>query len=78
MALTPSYGSLEAVLWTPRALRGRGYARCVVAGSLQSARDRGVRRAVLFTDEQNVAAQRSYASIGFRPIGDYGLVFFAS
>lgn len=64
-------------VWTPIALRGRGYARCVVAGSLQHARDRGVRSAILFTDEKNVAAQRSYVAVGFRPIGDYGILFFA-
>jgi uncharacterized protein len=64
-------------VWTPRDLRGRGYARCVVAGSLQDARDRGVRRAVLFTGETNPAAQAAYVAIGFRPIGDYGIVLFA-
>ncbi len=65
-------------VWTPAALRGRGYARCVVAGSLQDARNRGVRRAILFTDERNLPAQRSYLAVGFRPIGDYGIVFFAT
>jgi predicted GNAT family acetyltransferase len=64
-------------VWTPPSLRGQGYARCVVAGSLQHARNRGVRRAILFTDEKNVAAQRTYVAVGFRPIGDYGIVFFA-
>jgi RimJ/RimL family protein N-acetyltransferase len=65
-------------VWTPPSQRGRGHARCVVAGSLQHARDRGVRSAILFTDEKNVAAQRSYVAVGFRPIGDYGIVFFAT
>ena len=65
-------------VWTPPALRGHGYARCAVAGSLQHARNRGVRAAILFTDEKNVAAQRSYVAVGFRPIGDYGIVFFAN
>lgn len=64
-------------VWTPPALRGHGYARCAVAGSLQHARDRGVQRAILFTGEANVAAQRAYVAIGFRPIGDYGIVLFA-
>jgi len=64
-------------VWTPLELRGRGFARCVVAGSLRVARDRGTRRAILFTDDTNVAAQRAYAAIGFRPIGDYSLVYFA-
>ena len=63
-------------VWTPPPQRGRGHARCVVAGSLHHARKRGVRSAILFTDEENVAAQRSYVAVGFRPIGDYGIVFF--
>jgi predicted GNAT family acetyltransferase len=63
-------------VWTPPALRGRGYARCAVAGSLLDARDRGMRRAVLFTGETNLAAQASYVAIGFRPIGNYAMLFF--
>ena len=65
-------------VWTPPALRGHGYARCAVAGSLQHARNNGVRRAILFTDEENLGAQRSYVAVGFLPIGDYGIVFFAT
>lgn len=64
-------------VWTPPALRSRGYARCVVAGSLLAARAEGVERAVLFTGENNRPAQRAYEALGFRPIGDYGLVFFS-
>lgn len=63
-------------VWTPPELRGHGYARCAVAGSLLEARARGVRRSVLFTGETNAAAQRAYVAIGFRPIGDYGIVMF--
>jgi ribosomal protein S18 acetylase RimI-like enzyme len=63
-------------VWTPRELRGRGYARAVVAGSLLDARAAGVARSVLFTGEDNVAAQRAYEAIGFRRIGDYGLIHF--
>jgi uncharacterized protein len=63
-------------VWTPPELRARGHARCVVAGSLQHARDRGVRRAVLFTGETNPAAQAAYVAIGFRPVGDYAIILF--
>jgi uncharacterized protein len=62
-------------VWTPKPLRNRGYARAAVSGSLLAARARDVARAVLFTPEDNVAAQRSYAALGFRVVGDYGLVF---
>lgn len=64
-------------VFTPPALRGRGYARCAVAASLDGARSRGVARAILFTGEHNVAAQRAYVALGFRPIGDYAIVVFA-
>lgn len=65
-------------VWTPVALRSRGYARAVVAGSLRIARDEGASRAVLFTGEGNVAAQRAYESLGFSRRGVFGLVLFAS
>lgn len=61
-------------VWTPPEQRGRGFARSVVAGSLVQARDRGVRRGILFTD--NPAASRAYESIGFRKIGTFGFVLF--
>jgi RimJ/RimL family protein N-acetyltransferase len=64
-------------VWTPPPLRGHGYARSVVAGSLLLARTAGARRAVLFTGDENLPAQRAYEALGFRPIGDYGLLFFA-
>jgi uncharacterized protein len=64
-------------VWTPRDLRGRGYARAVVAGTLLAARAEGVRRAVLFTGEENRAARAAYKALGFRVVGDYGLVIFS-
>ena len=63
-------------VWTPPPLRGRGHARRVVAGSLQAARAQGVKRAVLFTFETNLAAVKAYQSLGFLLAGDYGLIFF--
>ena len=62
-------------VWTPPELRNRGYARCVVAGSLLTAAEEGVQRAILFTD--NAAARRAYVSLAFGLIGQYGLVQFA-
>ena len=78
-----SYAVFNAVLpdivqiggvWTPPEFRGRGYARAVVAGSLLAARKQGVARAVLFADPANEAARRAYLFLGFRIVGDYGLV----
>lgn len=63
-------------VWTPHVFRGKGYARCVVAGSLVVAREEGVKRAVLFTAEDNMAAQSAYRAIGFEPAGRFGLILF--
>jgi hypothetical protein len=65
-------------VFTPRPLRARGYARAVVAGSLLGARQRGVERAILFTQDANITAQHAYQAIGFRRIGDFGLLLFPS
>jgi len=59
-------------IYTPAELRGRGYARAAVAASLLAAQERGATRAVLFTS--NRSAARSYEALGFRRLGDYGLV----
>jgi N-acetylglutamate synthase-like GNAT family acetyltransferase len=61
-------------VYTPPGYRNRGYARSVVAGSLLELREKGVKKAILFTGEDMAAARASYAALGFRPIGDYGLV----
>jgi predicted GNAT family acetyltransferase len=58
------------------ARRGRGYGRAVVAGALADARADGVRRSILFTPEDNVAAHKAYLAIGFQIVGDYGLILF--
>jgi RimJ/RimL family protein N-acetyltransferase len=64
-------------VWTPPELRGRGYAKCVVAGSLLEAQSQGVQRAILFTSPDNLAAQAAYRGIGFSPTGEeFGLVLF--
>lgn len=63
-------------VWTPPEVRGRGYARAVVAGSLLVARSEGARLAVLFTGEENRPARTAYEALGFRVVGDYALVIF--
>jgi uncharacterized protein len=54
-------------IYTPPELRGRGYAKVAVAGTLIAVRERGVSRSVLFTD--NPSAARSYEAVGFRRWG---------
>jgi RimJ/RimL family protein N-acetyltransferase len=62
-------------VWTPPELRCRGYGRAAVAASLLSERAMGAARAVLFTEAHN-PARRAYEAIGFRAVGDYGLVLW--
>jgi len=64
-------------IYTPPAERSRGHARRLVAGMLREARGKGVTRAVLFTNHDNVSAQRAYEAIGFKRVGDYGLVLWS-
>jgi ribosomal-protein-alanine N-acetyltransferase len=49
--------------------RGRGLGRQLLAGTLAAAHALGVRRATLEVRRSNVAAQRLYASAGFRVVG---------
>ncbi len=63
-------------VFTPTDLRGLGFARACVAGSLAAARRAGVKRSVLFTPKENASAQAAYRAIGFRVVGDYGIVMF--
>jgi GNAT superfamily N-acetyltransferase len=63
-------------VFTPPQYRGRGYARSVVAGSLDMVRSTGEKNAFLFTGEENVAAQRAYTALGFAPVGNYGIILF--
>lgn len=65
-------------VWTPTHLRSRGYARAVVAASLLDARAEGVKIGILFTGEDNIPAQKAYAALGFRHIGDYHVVVLRS
>jgi RimJ/RimL family protein N-acetyltransferase len=65
-------------VWTPPALRRRGYGRSVVAASLLDARSESVQKAILFTGQENVAARRAYEAIGFRSIGDYRMLLLRS
>jgi uncharacterized protein len=58
-------------VFTPRELRGRGYARRVVAGTLIDSRGE-IDRAILFTP--NPAAARAYEAIGFRRTSNFALV----
>lgn len=60
-------------VWTPPEHRSKGYARTLVALTLQAAKDRGVKQSVLFTENQ--AAAKAYEAIGFKRNGSFHLAF---
>ncbi|SMY06829.1 GNAT family N-acetyltransferase [Flavimaricola marinus] len=62
-------------VWTPHALRRRGYASRAVALHLEEMRKSGVGRATLFAASEDAA--RVYMNLGFRLIGRYTICLFA-
>ena len=65
MALRGPAGVLHDIIVDPEH-RGRGVGRLLLDATLAFFRSRGVPRVVLSTAEQNEAAQRLFASMGFR------------
>jgi predicted GNAT family acetyltransferase len=57
-----------AGVYTPPALRGRGYAGSVTAAVVEHAFAEGKTTACLYTDLRNPYSNRCYAKIGFRPV----------
>ena len=58
-------------VWTPALYRNKGYAKIVVYLSLQKEFELGIKKAVLFTN--NESAINVYESVGFKNIGYYRL-----
>jgi predicted GNAT family acetyltransferase len=54
-------------VYTPPALRGRGYAASVTAAAAERELASGKAAVCLYTDLRNPASNRCYAKIGFRP-----------
>jgi predicted GNAT family acetyltransferase len=65
-------------VWTPPELRRRGYGRAAVAASLLDVRAEGATKAILFTGEDNIAAQKAYVALGFRQVGRYRMLLLRS
>jgi len=57
-----------AGVYTPRALRGRGYAGAVTAACVERIFAEGRTAACLYTDLRNPMSNRCYAKIGFQPV----------
>jgi len=63
-------GAVINGVYTPPALRGRGYAGSVTAALVERGYAEGKTFACLYVDRRNPASNRCYAKIGFAPICD--------
>jgi hypothetical protein len=60
-----------APVYTPEALRQRGYAGAVTAAVSHSLRNAGAREIVLFTNLANPTSNALYQRLGYRPVEDH-------
>ena len=63
-------------VYTPPALRGRGYAGAATAAVSQAALDAGTREVVLYTDLANPVSNALYERLGYRPVEDRVVLSF--
>jgi RimJ/RimL family protein N-acetyltransferase len=64
-------------VYTPPALRGRGYAGAATAAATQAALDAGAAGVVLYTDLANPTSNALYQRLGYRPVEDRLVLSFA-
>jgi predicted GNAT family acetyltransferase len=73
---TPN-GTRVGPVYTPRELRGRGYASALTAALTQRLLEGGLRFCFLFTDLANPTSNSIYQRIGYEPVGDIDLWTFS-
>lgn len=71
-----SRGVTINLVYTPKELRGRGYATSCVAALSQQLLDEGYEFCSLFTDLSNPTSNSIYQKIGYRSLGDFDGYFF--
>jgi predicted GNAT family acetyltransferase len=77
MRTVPSAGVVRIrYVFTPAALRGRGYAGVATGAACASAFRDGASEVVLFTDLDNPTSNALYQRLGFRPVHDRTVVRF--
>ena len=67
----PPSGARIAPVYTPPAMRGRGYAQALVARVCDALTAQGAQRIFLFTDAENPTSNAVYARVGFRVVGEH-------
>lgn len=76
-ASRPEAGMVRVMaVYTPRELRGRGYAGAVTTVVSRAALDAGAVDVVLFTDLANATSNALYRRLGYRPVEDRAVVEF--
>jgi GNAT superfamily N-acetyltransferase len=65
------HGVRIGAVWTPKELRGRGYATSCVAALSRAMLAAGKRWCFLYTDVKNPTSNAIYARIGYRPVADF-------
>lgn len=73
-----AHGVSVGLVYTPPALRGRGYASACVAALSQIILDEGADFCTLFTDLANPTSNSIYQKIGYRPVCDFTQFSLAS
>ncbi len=71
------HGASIGLVYTPPALRGRGYASACVADLSQRILDSGKAFCTLFTDLSNLTSNAIYQRIGYRPLCDFREIRFS-
>ncbi|MEU7647442.1 GNAT family N-acetyltransferase [Streptomyces huasconensis] len=66
-----------ATVYTPAALRGRGYAGAATVAVSRAALDAGAGEVLLFTDLDNPTSNGLYQRIGYRPVRDFAQYDFS-
>jgi predicted GNAT family acetyltransferase len=73
--MTP-HGIRIGPVYTPPALRGRGYASACVGAFTQLLLDEGYQFVTLFTDLANPTSNRIYQALGYSPVTDFHMMAF--
>lgn len=71
VGVSPAVAAVARIgpVYTPPAVRGRGYASSAVAEASRRALAAGAERCMLFTDVANPTSNKIYADVGYRRIG---------
>lgn len=78
VGVTPEVAGVVRIgpVYTPPALRRRGYAGSAVAAASRDALAKGALQCMLYTDLENPTSNKIYAEVGYRRMGDWEEIAF--